>query len=66
MTLDKQFHGDREGTSQGEMLTAGTRIKATGTYVAIERVITTPNTQWLKRPERQAVSWTHENVGGEK
>jgi hypothetical protein len=48
------------------MLTAGTRIKATGTYVAIERVITTPNTQWLKRPERQAVSWTHENVGGEK
>jgi len=48
------------------MLTAGTRIKATGTYVAIERVITTPNTQWLKRTERQAVSWTHENVGGEK
>ena len=38
MTLDKQSHGDRERTSPGEMLTAGIPIKATGTYVAIERV----------------------------
>jgi hypothetical protein len=38
MTLDKQSHGDRERTSQGEMLTAGTPVKATGAYVAIERV----------------------------
>lgn len=38
MMLDKQSHGDRERTSQGEMLTAGTPIKATRTYVAIERV----------------------------
>jgi hypothetical protein len=113
MTLDKQFHGDREGTSQGEMLTAGTRIKANrhlrghraghrnpespqgklrlqhsramtpghvqmvvrvvpdsgcdqlvglaGTMtIKIDKVnMTTPNTRWLKRPEMQAVSWTH-------
>ena len=26
-TIDKQFHGDLEGTSKGEMLTAGTAIK---------------------------------------
>lgn len=39
MSLDKQFHGDLEGTSKGEMLTAGTDVKGSAGYVAIERVI---------------------------
>jgi hypothetical protein len=34
----KQFHGDLEGTSQGQMLTAGTSIPDSAGYVAIERV----------------------------
>jgi hypothetical protein len=38
MKIDKQFHGDLEGTSKGEMLTAGTAIKNSAAYVAVERV----------------------------
>jgi hypothetical protein len=38
MSLDKQFHGDLEGTSKGEMLSAGTGVKGSAGYVAIERV----------------------------
>jgi uncharacterized protein DUF3224 len=38
MSIDKQFHGDLEGTSKGEMLTAGTSVKSSAGYVAIERV----------------------------
>ena len=38
MTIDKQFHGDLEATSTGEMLTVGTAIKNTAVYVAVERV----------------------------
>lgn len=38
MTLDKQFHGDIEGTSQGQMLTAMTATKGSAGYVAVERV----------------------------
>ena len=38
MSIDKQFHGDLEATSKGEMLTAGTAIKNSAGYVAIERV----------------------------
>jgi hypothetical protein len=38
MSLDKQFHGDLEGTSKGEMLAAYTEVKGSGVYVAIERV----------------------------
>jgi hypothetical protein len=37
-TLDKQFHGDLEGTSRGQMLTAGTATQGSAGYVAIERV----------------------------
>jgi len=37
MTLDKQFHGDLEATSSGEMLSAGSAV-GSGAYVAIERV----------------------------
>ena len=38
MSIDKQFHGDLEATSKGEMLTAGTDAKGSAGYVAIERV----------------------------
>jgi hypothetical protein len=41
MSLDKQFHGDLEGTSKGQMLTAGTDVKGSAGYVAIERVSAT-------------------------
>jgi uncharacterized protein DUF3224 len=36
--LDKQFHGDLEGTSKGQMLTAGTAVKGSAGYVAIEKI----------------------------
>jgi Protein of unknown function (DUF3224) len=37
MSLDKQYHGDLEGTGKGEMLTAGSG-EGSGAYVAVERV----------------------------
>jgi hypothetical protein len=41
-SLDKQFHGDLEAASKGEMLSAGSP-KTSGGYVAIERVSGTLN-----------------------
>lgn len=38
MSIDKTFHGGLEATSQGEMLTAGTDVKGSAVYVAIEHV----------------------------
>lgn len=38
MTIDKEFKGDLEGTSKGQMLSAGTPIRNSAGYVAIERV----------------------------
>lgn len=38
MSIDKQLHGDLEGTSKGQMLTAGTAVKGSAGYVAIEKV----------------------------
>ena len=38
MILDKQFHGDLEGTSKGQMLTAGSAVQGSAGYVAIEKV----------------------------
>ena len=39
MAIDKQFHGDLEGTSRGFMLSsAATVVKGSGGYVAMERV----------------------------
>ncbi len=38
MSLDKQFHGDLDAASKGEMLSGGTPAKGSGGYVAIERV----------------------------
>lgn len=43
MSIDKQFHGDLEGTSKGEMLTAGGSVKGSAGYVAIERISATLN-----------------------
>ncbi len=37
MALDKQYHGDLEGMGKGQMLTAGTSVKGSGAYVAIEK-----------------------------
>lgn len=37
-SLDKTYHGELEGTSRGEMLTAGTGVAGSAGYVAIERV----------------------------
>ena len=37
MLIDKQFHGELEGTSKGQMLTAGS-AEGSGVYVAVEKV----------------------------
>jgi len=37
-SIDKQFHGDLEAASKGEMLAGGSPTKGSGGYVAIERV----------------------------
>ncbi len=38
LSIDKRFRGDLEGISKGVMLTAGTDVKGSAGYVAIERV----------------------------
>jgi len=38
MSIDKAFKGDIEGTSAGEMMTAGTAVKGSAGYVAVEIV----------------------------
>lgn len=38
MSIDKQFRGDLEATSRGEMLSAGTAVKGSAAYSAVERV----------------------------
>jgi len=38
MALDKQFHGDLEGTSKGQMLAVSTDVPESAGYVAMERV----------------------------
>jgi len=44
MSIDKQFHGDLEAISKGQMLTAMTEVKGSAGYVAIERVTGTLRT----------------------
>ncbi len=39
LSIDKQFHGDLEATSKGQMLAAGTDIDGSAGYVALERVV---------------------------
>ncbi|MBL0937704.1 MAG: DUF3224 domain-containing protein [Gemmatimonadaceae bacterium] len=38
MSIDKEFHGDLEATSKGQMLTGMSSMKGSAGYVAIERV----------------------------
>lgn len=38
MSIDKQFHGDLEAVSKGQMLSVATRVKGSAGYVAIEQV----------------------------
>ncbi|HEX4076115.1 MAG TPA: DUF3224 domain-containing protein [Candidatus Acidoferrales bacterium] len=38
MSIDKQFHGDLEGTSKGQMLSAMGSVKGSAGYVAMEKV----------------------------
>ena len=38
LSIDKQFHGDLEATSKGQMLAVGTGVKGSAGYVAMERV----------------------------
>jgi len=38
MSIDKTYHGDLDAAGKGEMLTAGSSVKDSGVYVAIERV----------------------------
>ena len=38
MAIDKQFHGDLDATSRGEMLTVGTAVQGSAGYVAMELV----------------------------
>jgi uncharacterized protein DUF3224 len=41
MALDKQFHGDIEGTSKGQMLAVSSDVPGSAGYVAMERVVGT-------------------------
>jgi len=38
MSIGKQFHGDLDAVGKGEMLSAGTSVKSSAGYVAIERI----------------------------
>lgn len=43
LSIEKQFHGDLEAASRGQMLAAGTDTKGSAGYVAIEKVTGTLN-----------------------
>ena len=43
MSIDKQFHGDLDATSKGQMLTGGDVAKGSAGYVAIEQFTGTLN-----------------------
>ncbi|MQR01338.1 DUF3224 domain-containing protein [Glaciimonas soli] len=38
MTIDKQFHGELDATSKGEMMAVQSEVKGSAGYVALERV----------------------------
>lgn len=38
LSISKQFHGDLEGSGQGQMLTGMTAVEGSAVYVAVERV----------------------------
>jgi hypothetical protein len=39
MSLDKQFRGDLDGTSKGQMVASRSAVKGSAGYVAMERVV---------------------------
>ena len=41
MSIDKQFHGDLEGISKGQMLAVSSEVKGSAGYVAMERITAT-------------------------
>src|SRR5262245_45180045 len=41
MSIEKHFHGDLDGPGRGQMLTAGTDVKGSAVYVAVEKVTAT-------------------------
>jgi len=41
LAISKQFHGDLDGTSKGEMLATRTEVDGSAGYVAMERVVGT-------------------------
>jgi hypothetical protein len=43
MTIDKQFHGELEATSKGQMLAFRSEVAGSAGYVAMERVVGTLN-----------------------
>ncbi|WP_411884878.1 DUF3224 domain-containing protein [Polaromonas sp. YR568] len=43
LSINKTFSGDLQATSKGEMLSAGTAVKGSAGYVAMERVTGTLN-----------------------
>lgn len=43
LSIEKQFQGDLEGSSRGEMLSASTGVEGSAGYVAIERFVGTLN-----------------------
>ena len=43
LSIDKQFHGELEGTSKGQMLATQTAVEGSAGYVALERVNGTLN-----------------------
>jgi Protein of unknown function (DUF3224) len=43
MLIEKQFHGDLEAASKGQMLSGMAEVKGSGVYVAIEQVKGTLN-----------------------
>jgi Protein of unknown function (DUF3224) len=49
LMIDKQFHGDLQATSRGQMLTAMTQVQGSAGYVAIERVSGTLQGRWPSR-----------------
>ena len=56
MSIDKQFHGDLEGTSKGEMLAFSSTVNGSAGYVAMEQVTAT-----LKGPPRHVRPATQRN-----
>lgn len=38
LSIEKRFHGELDGTSHGQMMTASSEVKGSAGYVALERV----------------------------